>query len=146
MHPLYVSHEIPRMTLLTFEIVAMTSLRAARLGISGVVLIALFLVLVQCLIWATARHESEPLSPGAIGYGFITLIVGWIAAWFGDGLSQLASVFSLCGAAALIASGPLLELRWLHRAIVALTTPLLFILCSLTGAMTEKWFIENALK
>ena len=100
------------------EILAISSLSGARLGISGVVQIVVFGVGMATTIGVVGRHEYNPSGYAVMGIIVISLLSAWMGSAVGQGTASVVWALIFCGAASFLCSGPFLEFRTMHRAIV----------------------------
>lgn len=128
------------------ELLAITSLSGARMGIDGLVLLAFYSIGVASLITYLGRHEYDLSGSGIFCVIAISLFSAGIGGAIGDGSMRIAMIFLFCGAAALLTSGPFLEFRVPHRLALALSAPVIYFLSSILGSLIRNLVIENALK
>lgn len=127
-------------------LLAIGSTRAARIGISGLVLVVLFVCLGLALIATLSRHRGDATEAGTWGFLILTFLACILGTYLAAGGPALLTLGLVGGLTALAASGPLLELPLPHRLTLAVLLPLLFVLASVVGNVVEKFFLENALK
>ncbi len=127
-------------------ILAISSLSAARLGIDGLVQIAVFAIGMVAAIGFVGRHEYSPSGYAIFGVIAVSLISAGIGGAVGQGLSSLVGGVVFCGAASLLTSGPFLDFRTPHRLVLGAVSPFLLILSIVVGQSVESFVLENALK
>ncbi len=128
------------------ELLAISSLSGARLGIDGLVRLAFYSIGVASLIAYLGRHEYDPSGYAIFGVIAISLISAGIGSAMGDGAMRIAMIFVFCGAACLLTAGPFLEFRVPHRLALALSAPVIYFLSAISGSLIQDLVIENALK
>lgn len=128
------------------DLLAISSLRAARMGISGLVLIALFIVLTLVLITLFSRHHGDATGAGVAGFVALSFMFCTLGSAFGGGALPYLPLCLVSGVGSFAAAGPLLELPVLHRLALAALIPLAFLASSLAGIAVESFVLENALK
>jgi hypothetical protein len=128
------------------EILAISSLSGARMGIDGIVLIVLFGIGLALTIGFVGRHEYSPSIYGVFGVIAISLISAGIGGAIGQGGSSLAFGLIFCGVASLLTSGPLLDFRFPHRVALGCAAPIFLFLSGIAGTGIQYFILENALK
>lgn len=130
----------------TYEMLAMTSLRAARIGISGVVTVALFVLLVHLLVKLLERWDVDSSFGMNLSFSILSIPLLWIALTLGMNVPGII----LAGALALWVMCQLA--RWLLKAgvveavIIALLTPVFLWGSMHAGNVVERIVVDNALK
>ncbi|MGC6459395.1 MAG: hypothetical protein ACON4R_13625 [Akkermansiaceae bacterium] len=114
-----------------------SSLSDARMGISGLVLMAVFIGGGFWLIHFLGRHEYDVHSGGILGV-LVAVMFGVLG---GAVAGHVVVIYLLAGVAAFLSSGPFLGFKGKHRMILAGLLPALSLGSDWLGRLVEDWMV-----
>ena len=116
------------------ELVAVSSLSAARMGIDGLVVMVLYFGGGWGVILALSRHEYSPRAGGIFGVLAATSIGALVGSLSGTVVMMISA-----GLAASLTSGPFLGFRLRHRVILSFLLSALLMGALWIGALVQRW-------
>lgn len=128
------------------EQLAISSLRASKFGISGVVTLALFWLLVHIMIWRMMKGAYAPEIYVSTGFCILSYISLVIAAMIGITTLGIIVASLVCVFVIFTLSNYLIQPSTKSSMVIAFLTPIFAYIASYTGNQVEALILQNALK
>ena len=123
----------------------MSSVTGARIGILGIILLALYSIGIVSMIAFLSRHEYDPSTEGIFGVIAISLLSAGIGSSFGHDILGVVITSAFCGLSCILTSGFFLGFRLPHQLILAVSSPIILYGSALCGGFVEQVIINKIL-
>ena len=130
----------------SIDIVAITSLGGARMGIAGIVAALLYLLLVNLLIDLLERWEVDSSVGMNISFSIFSCLLVGLAVTIGMTLPGMIVAGAIAVWVMYMLGGWLLKAGKVEALVIALLTPVLLYGSLYVGNLVERVIVENVLK